>query len=233
MYFKIIKKSKFKLSLFYQVSPAEAKSHWNEQFVKSAQQCTHVYRQAHCVNIRNCEVGLRTRRFHILAGSVLTVWTKVENLLSSLTGSSQFRLQIIRVKTDDNQKIVGCVIPTMCLKQIDALLNSMSSQTYMQDHQSSKPAENNNSGVNLKLEDSCLTAKEQRMVTSAKQVHKNSLAKASQVLNKCVATPVVSSAIKMKNSIYKINNVNACSNNNINGVIDFDKNFENINYDFT
>ena len=86
--------------------------------------------------MRNCEVGLRTRRFHILAGSVLTVWTKVENLLSTLTGSSQFRLQIIRVKTDDNQKIVGCVIPTMCLKQIDVLLNSMSSRTYVQSHSS-------------------------------------------------------------------------------------------------
>ena len=119
---------------FDKVSPADAKPHWNEQFFKSAQQCTHVYRQAHCSNMRNCEVGLRTRRFHILAGSVLTVWTKVENLLSTLTGSSQFRLQIIRVKTDDNQKIVGCVIPTMCLKQIDVLLNSMSGRTYVQSH---------------------------------------------------------------------------------------------------
>ena len=115
----------------------------------------------------------------------------------------------------------------MCLKQIDALLNSMSGQIYMQNH-TNKPAENN-SGVNLKLEDSCLTAKEQRKVTSAKH---NNFGMANHVFNKCAATPVVSSATKMKNSIYKINNVNTCSNN-INGVIDFDKNFENINYDFT
>ena len=113
---------------------SEARSHWIEQFQKSALECTHVYRQAHCVNARNCEVGLRTRKFHILAGSVLTVWTKVENLLSTLTGSSQFRLQIIRVKTDDNHKIVGCVIPNMCLKHIDSLLASMSSKTYMHNH---------------------------------------------------------------------------------------------------
>jgi len=122
------------LKKYKKVSPAEAKFHWNEQYFKSAQQCTHVYRQAHCVNMRNCEVGLRTRRFHILAGSVLTVWTRVENLLSTLTGSSQFRLQIIRVKTDDDQKIVGCVIPTRCLRQTDALLNSISDDTYLKNH---------------------------------------------------------------------------------------------------
>ena len=119
---------------YKKVTLAEAKVHWNEQYHKSAVECTHVYRQAHCVNVRNCEVGLRTRRFHILAGSVLTVWTKVENVLSTLTGSSQFRLQIIRAKSDDNHKIVGCVIPNMCLKHIDSLLASMSSKTYVHNH---------------------------------------------------------------------------------------------------
>jgi hypothetical protein len=122
------------LKKYTKASPLEAKLHWNEQYFKSAQQCTHVYRQAYCVNMRNCEVGLRTRRFHILAGSVLTVWTRVENLLATLTGSSQFRLQIIRVKTDDDQKIVGCVIPTGCLRQTDALLSSMSDETRVKSH---------------------------------------------------------------------------------------------------
>lgn len=93
-----------------------------------------MYRQGICTNKRTCEIGLRNRRFHILAGSVLTVWTKVENVLCSLTGSQQFRLQIIRIRTKDNKKIVGCVIPSMCLGQVDSLLNSLSSRTYKQDY---------------------------------------------------------------------------------------------------
>lgn len=119
---------------YKRVSPTEAKAYWNEQYVKSATECTHVFRQGHCTNVRSCEIGLRTRKFYILAGSVLAVWSKVESVLSSLTGCSQFRLQIIRVKTNDDNKIVGCVIPTMCLKQINSLLQLMSAKTYSQSH---------------------------------------------------------------------------------------------------
>ena len=54
------------LKKYKKVTPSEARAHWNEQYVKSAVECTHVYRQAHCVNARNCEVGLRTRKFYIL-----------------------------------------------------------------------------------------------------------------------------------------------------------------------
>ena len=68
------------------------------------------------------------------------MWSKVETTLSNLTCSNQFRLQIIRVKTDDNQKIVGCVIPGMCLKQIDLLLCSMSSKFHVQIHQDENKA---------------------------------------------------------------------------------------------
>ena len=120
------------------MSPSEVKAYWDEQYRKSATECTHVFRQGHCSNMRNCEIGLRTRRFHVLAGSVLTVWTRVENVLCSLTGYSQFRLQIIRVKTSDDQKIIGCVIPTTCLSQINSLLSSMSTKTYVHDHQVQK-----------------------------------------------------------------------------------------------
>ena len=135
---------------YKRVSPNEAKAYWNEQYRKSATECTHVFRQGHCTNVRNCEIGLRTRKFYILAGSVLTVWSKVESVLSSLTGYSQFRLQIIRVKTNDDNKIVGCVIPTMCLKQINALLLSMSAKTYTQNH-----VANDNESNCIVLDDEC------------------------------------------------------------------------------
>lgn len=122
---------------------------WIEQYDLSKDECTHVYRQGHCPNIRNCEVGLRTRKYHVLAGSVLTVWSKIENLLSSLTGYNQFRLQIIRVKTNDNQKIVGCVIPNMCVKQIESVLSSMSSKTSVLSYDT----KNADSSTKLKMND--------------------------------------------------------------------------------
>jgi hypothetical protein len=101
--------------------------------------------------VHNCEVGLRTRKYHVLAGSVLTVWSKIENSLSSLTGYNQFRLQIIRVKTNDNQKIVGCVIPNKCVKQIETVLGSMSSKTSVlnYDHKNIDQSTKSNNNVSM------------------------------------------------------------------------------------
>ena len=83
-----------------------------------------------CKNQRNCEIGLRNRKYHILAGSVLIVWARIENILCSLLGSQQCRLQIIRIKTTSDQKIVGCVLPTTCLKQVENLIQSLSTKSY-------------------------------------------------------------------------------------------------------
>lgn len=53
----------------------------------------------------SCEIGLRTRTYHVLSGSVLSVWNKVEMVLGSM--QVQTKMQIIRLRTDDNQRIVG------------------------------------------------------------------------------------------------------------------------------
>uniref|UniRef100_A0A4W3J911 Protein strawberry notch homolog 1 n=1 Tax=Callorhinchus milii TaxID=7868 RepID=A0A4W3J911_CALMI len=53
-----------------------------------------------------CEVGLRCRSYHVLCGSVLSVWTKVEGVLASVSGSN-VKMQIVRLKTEDGQRIVG------------------------------------------------------------------------------------------------------------------------------
>jgi hypothetical protein len=188
------------LKKYKKVSYSEAKHHWQEQYLKSATECTHIYRQAHCSNARNCEIGLRTRKFYILAGSVLTVWSKVESTLSSLTCSAQFRLQIIRVKTDDNQKIVGCVIPGMCLKQIDALLCSMSSKQYVQSNEQNDltvgpsvtiPVNNNNNNS-----------------LSTRSIFK---------LNNLSSITTINESINNKNSIKK-----KCDNNHSNPIVNYD-----------
>lgn len=166
---------------------------------------------------------------------MLTVWSKVETALSNLTCTSQFRLQIIRVKTDDNQKIVGCVIPTMCLKQIDALLSSMSSKTYVQTHHQN---ENINSANNESKEAS------NQVSTAKTSITQPILANNKQI------TPVISFKTK---SIYKVDslssikttntNVNANSNDNNNNSNTYtlinkkcdSVNYSNpiVNYDFT
>ncbi len=43
----------------------------------------------------------------MLSGSVLGCWTKVESVLASLPGGHASRMQIIRLRTDDGNRIVG------------------------------------------------------------------------------------------------------------------------------
>ena len=49
---------------------------------------------------------MRKRTCYVLAGSVLSVWSKLEAILSTQVGSSP-KMQIIRLKLDDGNKIVG------------------------------------------------------------------------------------------------------------------------------
>lgn len=53
-----------------------------------------------------CEIGLRCRMYYVLCGSVLSVWTKVEGVLASVSGSN-VKMQIVRLRTEDGQRIVG------------------------------------------------------------------------------------------------------------------------------
>lgn len=69
-----------------------------------------VNRRGNCKKINlglPCEIGLRTRTYHVLSGSVLSVWNIVETVLGSLPSTMQTKMQIIRLRTDDNQRIVG------------------------------------------------------------------------------------------------------------------------------
>lgn len=42
----------------------------------------------------------------MLCGSVLSVWTKVEGVLASVSGTN-VKMQIVRLRTEDGQRIVG------------------------------------------------------------------------------------------------------------------------------
>uniref|UniRef100_A0A8C2ARH0 Protein strawberry notch homolog 1 n=1 Tax=Cyprinus carpio TaxID=7962 RepID=A0A8C2ARH0_CYPCA len=85
----------------------DAKQHWIDQYNSSANVCSHARGNCKKVSVGlQCEIGLRCRTYYVLCGSVLSVWTKVEGVLSSVSGTN-VKMQIVRLRTEDGQRIVG------------------------------------------------------------------------------------------------------------------------------
>uniref|UniRef100_A0A1I8EFT4 Uncharacterized protein n=1 Tax=Wuchereria bancrofti TaxID=6293 RepID=A0A1I8EFT4_WUCBA len=79
--------------------------------------CQHNYFHGRCRNEAMgvyCETGRRTRTYFVLSGSVLSVWPIVEEVLSSGMSAREIRrsqrMQIIRVRTPQDHKIVGLLV---------------------------------------------------------------------------------------------------------------------------
>lgn len=51
------------------------------------------------------QVGMRTRTYHVLSGSVLAVWALLEAVYKRLHLVN--KMQVVRIKTDQGLKIVG------------------------------------------------------------------------------------------------------------------------------
>uniref|UniRef100_A0A8C5LUG7 Protein strawberry notch homolog 1 n=1 Tax=Leptobrachium leishanense TaxID=445787 RepID=A0A8C5LUG7_9ANUR len=104
----------------------DACAHWKEQYNSSADICTHAYWRGNCKKASLglvCEIGLRCRTYYVLCGSVLSVWTKVEGVLASVSGTN-VKMQIVRLRTEDGQRIVGLIIPANCVSSLVALLST-------------------------------------------------------------------------------------------------------------
>ncbi|XP_048845982.1 protein strawberry notch homolog 1 isoform X2 [Brienomyrus brachyistius] len=104
----------------------DAKQHWIDQYNSSADTCSHAYWRGNCKKASvglQCDVGLRCRTYHVLCGSVLSVWTKVEGVLASVSGTS-VKMQIVRLRTEDSQRIVGLIIPSNCTSPLLNILSS-------------------------------------------------------------------------------------------------------------
>lgn len=67
---------------------------------------------------------MRRRTYSILSGSVLSVWGRVEAVLSRYGSSGQNKMQVIRLKTQEGKKVVGTVIPKNCVEVIRKDLSS-------------------------------------------------------------------------------------------------------------
>lgn len=107
----------------------DAQKPWTDQYEASVNTCSHAYWRGNCRNVSvggECEVGLRRRSYNILAGSVLSVWTRVEGILASRShhGATSAKMQVVRLKTDDEVKIVGTLIPKNCVEELIQALST-------------------------------------------------------------------------------------------------------------
>ncbi|CAH1801640.1 unnamed protein product [Owenia fusiformis] len=111
----------------------EAQPYWNDQYQASATTCNHAYWKGNCKRRQaglQCEVGLRSRTYHVLSGSVLSIWSKVESVLAANPGGNVSRMQVIRLRTEDGKRIVGTIIPTPALQPLCNVLSQESKRTY-------------------------------------------------------------------------------------------------------
>ncbi|PSN38080.1 Protein strawberry notch [Blattella germanica] len=116
---------------YKKVSSDEAESHWTQQYDSSVSTCSHAYWRGNCKNVTlglDCEVGLRRRTYNVLAGSVLSVWSRVENVLAAKTGHNT-KMQVVRLRTGEGVKIVGTLIPKSCVEALREALSSDAEKT--------------------------------------------------------------------------------------------------------
>lgn len=116
---------------YKKVSSEEADSHWTQQYEASVNTCSHAYWRGNCKNVtlgQECEVGLRRRSYNVLAGSVLSVWSRVESVLAARSGHNS-KMQVVRLRTDEGLKIVGTLIPKSCMEALREALSTDAEKT--------------------------------------------------------------------------------------------------------
>ncbi|OQR69151.1 Protein strawberry notch-like [Tropilaelaps mercedesae] len=113
------------------VSPDDAQDSWESQYTSSEHTCSHAYWTGVCrkagIGIP-CDAGLRSRTYHVLAGSVFTVWSKVESALSA-NNMVSFKLQVVRLKTESGLRIVGTMVPSTCVQSLRTVLTEDAQRT--------------------------------------------------------------------------------------------------------
>ncbi|KAH9640372.1 hypothetical protein HF086_003058 [Spodoptera exigua] len=107
---------------YRRVESSEAESWWRAQYTASQRVCSHAYWRSLCRNGADCEVGLRVRTHHVLSGSVLAVWARVEAVLAAR--AQAHKMQVVRLKAADGLKLVGTLIPKNCVEPLKEALCS-------------------------------------------------------------------------------------------------------------
>ncbi|KHJ93704.1 helicase protein [Oesophagostomum dentatum] len=119
---------------FIKVPPEDAKKLWEDQYAGAIDNCHHTYVHGKCKSEAMgvyCEVGRRTRTYFVLSGSVLSVWPVVEEVLSDRDRRAS-RMQVIRVRTDQDQKIVGVLVLPHFVRTLVARLEEHCSRCFVE-----------------------------------------------------------------------------------------------------
>lgn len=95
------------------VTRQEVKAGWERQFRQSLTVCMH---GPNCKHGAACELGKRMRTMHIIGGSLLPIWSKVEKVLHA-NSTKKTPLKITRVRTEDGKRIVGVGVPSEAVVQ--------------------------------------------------------------------------------------------------------------------
>lgn len=107
---------------FEKIETGEAGALWKKQHTFTESECLHKYLKKAC-HSENCTLGVRNQIYHILAGSLLSVWDKVERILQMTRSGVHERMQIVRVSTEDGRRIVGVVIPKNSVQLLEEVFS--------------------------------------------------------------------------------------------------------------
>ncbi|KAI6190238.1 hypothetical protein M3Y97_00095300 [Aphelenchoides bicaudatus] len=117
---------------FNKIPLSEAEPEWNKQYEAFSQMCLHRYVNGNCKkedqpeNKEFCEFGRRYRTYFVLTGSVIAVWPMLEKALNDARIRQQTSyMQIVRIRTDDNQKLVGLYVLPAHVRVILSALSKM------------------------------------------------------------------------------------------------------------
>jgi hypothetical protein len=110
--------------VYVRVTREAAKAGWERQHATALTTCMH---GPTCKHGRDCAVGRRKRTMHILAGSLLPVWSRIESVMRHMASSSAskaFALKVTRIRTADGQRVVGIAVASEhVVKRIKAAID--------------------------------------------------------------------------------------------------------------
>lgn len=104
-------------------SRKHAESIWRDIFNKTDTKCVHMCHFNSCKRIEarlKCNVGLRHRKYCILSGGILTAWPYLEKKAPEVTT----KLQIVRLRVDPTNRVIGPIIPQDSIDRVKNLLRA-------------------------------------------------------------------------------------------------------------
>ncbi|KAG8066204.1 hypothetical protein GUJ93_ZPchr0004g38165 [Zizania palustris] len=89
---------------------------WQDEYDASSKQCMH---GSKCKMGSYCTVGRRLQEVNILGGLILPVWGAIEKALAKQVRQIHKRIRVVRLETtNDNQRIVGLLIPNSAVESV-------------------------------------------------------------------------------------------------------------------